>query len=82
MTSVPSERPEPGGPPADAAIFDAAVFTADRSVAAPQAIAGPQAVAIRNGRIIAVGTDDEVRRHCGMATQVIDASGRSVIPGV
>lgn len=41
-----------------------------------------QAVAIRNGRIIEVGTNDAVRKHAGANTKVIDARGRTVIPGL
>ncbi|MGH9703735.1 MAG: amidohydrolase [Candidatus Acidiferrales bacterium] len=40
-----------------------------------------EAVAIRDGRILAVGTDREVLRLQGPGTQVIDLHGRTVIPG-
>jgi len=41
------------------------------------------AVAIARGRIVAVGTTDEVRAavHIGPETHVIDASGKTVMPG-
>ena len=41
-----------------------------------------QAVAIRDGRFIAVGTDQEVLDRRGDWTQLIDAGGRTVIPGL
>ena len=41
-----------------------------------------EAVAVRNGRIAAVGTDVVVRRLAAPATRVIDARGRTVIPGL
>ena len=40
-----------------------------------------EAVAMRDGRILAVGTNDEIRRLVGPATRVVDAGGRSVVPG-
>jgi predicted amidohydrolase YtcJ len=39
------------------------------------------AVAIRAGRIWAVGSDDEIRNLAGGKTQVIDLEGRRVLPG-
>ena len=40
------------------------------------------AVAITEGRFLAVGTDKEVSAHKGDTTQVIDVGGRTVIPGL
>jgi len=40
------------------------------------------AVAIADGRFIAVGSDHEVMGHKGNATKIIDAKGRTVIPGL
>src|SRR5882724_6585085 len=40
------------------------------------------AVAIKDGRFLAVGADAEVMPHKGAATQVIDVGGRTVIPGL
>jgi len=40
------------------------------------------AVAARDGRIIATGTDEEIRPLAGASTNVIDAAGRTVIPGI
>jgi predicted amidohydrolase YtcJ len=40
-----------------------------------------QAVAIRGDRILAVGSDEEIRRYIGSATEVIDLEGRLAIPG-
>ena len=39
------------------------------------------AVAIRDGKILAVGTDTEITRYRGAATKLIDAKGRLVLPG-
>jgi hypothetical protein len=40
-----------------------------------------EAVAEKNGRIIAVGSKEEVMAHHGDNTQVIDLEGRTMIPG-
>jgi predicted amidohydrolase YtcJ len=40
------------------------------------------AVAIRDGRIAAVGTDAEIRQLAGPTTRTIDLQGRTVIPGL
>jgi predicted amidohydrolase YtcJ len=40
-----------------------------------------QAVAIGDGRIVAVGSDRDVRPFVGPATDVVDLRGRSVLPG-
>ena len=41
-----------------------------------------EAVAIRNGRIVAVGTTYEVRKHIGPATKVVNLQGRMLMPGI
>src|SRR5271155_3512204 len=41
-----------------------------------------EALAIEDGKISAVGRDDEILRHRGPATNVIDCGGRTVIPGL
>ncbi|MBI4477882.1 MAG: amidohydrolase family protein, partial [Acidobacteria bacterium] len=40
-----------------------------------------EAVAVRDGRILAVGTTADIRRLVGPKTRTIDLAGRSVVPG-
>jgi hypothetical protein len=40
-----------------------------------------EAVAVRDGRILAVGTEKSVMAHRGKATEVIDLGGRALLPG-
>jgi predicted amidohydrolase YtcJ len=40
------------------------------------------AVAIRDGRVTAVGSSDDIRKLAGPITRVIDLRGRTVIPGL
>ena len=41
-----------------------------------------EAIAIKDGKISAVGRSDEILRQRGPATNVIDCGGRTVIPGL
>src|SRR2546423_3615099 len=60
---------------ADLIIVNAKVRTMDASN--PQA----SAVAVYGNRIVAVGSDNEVKSLSGARTRVIDARGRLVLPG-
>ena len=61
---------------ADTVIVNAKVYTVD--AAKPWA----EAVAVRGGRIVAVGTAKDISRYKGKTTGVIDAAGRLVLPGI
>lgn len=64
------------GTPAELVVLGGAVLTMDP--AAPTA----EAVAISNGSIVFVGSDAEARRQVvGPRTEVVDAAGRTVVPG-
>lgn len=41
-----------------------------------------QALAVKDRRVIATGSNDAVRKHAGASTKVIDLKGRTVIPGL
>ncbi|MFM9971355.1 MAG: amidohydrolase [Burkholderiales bacterium] len=41
-----------------------------------------QAMAVRDGKIAAVGSNEEVKKLAGRGTRVIDLGGRTVIPGM
>jgi predicted amidohydrolase YtcJ len=43
---------------------------------------GAEAIAVRGKRILAVGSDAEVRSCAGEATRVVDLHGRTVLPGL
>jgi hypothetical protein len=57
-------------------LYNGKIITVDSSFSIAQA------VAIRDGRFTAVGTDEAVRRAAGPSTKVIDLHGRTVIPGL
>ena len=62
--------------PADLVLLNGKVLTVDA------AFSEARAFAIRDGRFIKVGTDADVRGYVGPSTRVIDAHGRTVIPGL
>jgi hypothetical protein len=61
---------------ADTVLVNGKVLTVDASSSIREAIA------IANGRIVAVGTTADVRKLAGPATRVIDLRGRTAIPGL
>ncbi len=69
-------RATPAPPGADLIVFNANIFTGN--LAQPEA----SAFAVKHGRIYAVGTDDEILDLRNAGTQVIDAAGRRLIPGI
>ncbi len=62
-------------PAADLIIRNAKIWTVDKSH--PNA----QAVAVLGDRIVAVGSNDEVKAWHGAHTRVIDAAGKLLLPG-
>ena len=60
---------------ADLVIMNAKIFTASQN------IGETEAVAVKNGRFLAVGTNDEIQRYVGPDSTIIDASGKSILPG-
>jgi predicted amidohydrolase YtcJ len=65
-----------GAQSADTILINGKVLTVDRQFSTREAIA------IRDGKIAAVGSTAEVRKLAGAQTRVIDLHGRTVIPGL
>jgi hypothetical protein len=63
-------------PPADVVVTNGKILTvdADFSIVA--------ALAIDDGRVVAAGTSDAVRRYVGPETQIVDVGGATVVPGL
>ncbi|MFC9623057.1 amidohydrolase family protein [Streptomyces sp. NPDC056930] len=68
--------PRATGDAADLVVRNAKIHTGDPS--RPQA----GAIAVRAGVITAVGDDNDMAGHIGPATEVVDALGRRMIPGL
>jgi predicted amidohydrolase YtcJ len=73
--ALAAARPNAPGPPADLVLRHGALYTVDavRSWA--------QAVAVKDGRIVYVGSDAGVAAQVGPRTKVVDLAGRLVLPG-
>jgi predicted amidohydrolase YtcJ len=67
---------DPGGLAADLALLNGNVLTVD----ATDRIA--EAVAIRDGKVVAVGSDRDVERLIGPATRRVNLDGKTVTPGL
>jgi predicted amidohydrolase YtcJ len=63
-------------PSADTVYVNGNVVTVDK------AFSLAQAVAVKDGRFVGVGTSDEMRRYVSPTTRVVDLKGRTVIPGL
>jgi predicted amidohydrolase YtcJ len=62
--------------PADLIVHNAKVVTVDA------AFRIEQAVAVKDGRVLAVGGNDSMLKLKGPKTRLIDAGGRTVLPGL
>jgi predicted amidohydrolase YtcJ len=62
--------------PADLVLMNGKVVTVDDKI--PEA----RAVAVRAGKIVAVGSEKEIKRYMGGSTEVIDLKGALAIPGI
>src|SRR5262245_60627083 len=62
--------------PADLVVLNGKIVTVDSRSSIVEA------VAIREGRIVAIGRNAEVKKLVGDRTRVIDARGKVVVPGL
>ena len=62
--------------PADLVVVGGTVLTVDAEFSVAEAMA------VRDGRIQAVGSDADIRALTGPDTQVVDVTGRTVVPGL
>ncbi len=61
---------------ADLVIKNGKVITVDRDFSIRQA------VAVHDGKIVAVGTNDEIKAFTGPDTKVLDLKGKPILPGI
>jgi predicted amidohydrolase YtcJ len=62
--------------PADLVLLNGRIVTID------QRFSTASALAVRDGRFVAVGSNDDIRRHIGGGTRVIEGRGRTIVPGI
>jgi predicted amidohydrolase YtcJ len=75
VTATPAAEPPAKGP-ADLIVHHAKIVTVD----AQSRIA--EAIAVKDGRVLALGEDEEIFKLSGPKTRVIDADGHTVLPGL
>ena len=63
-------------PAADTVLINGKVITLD------DASSILQAVAIRDGKVLAIGSDQDIRKRADARTRIIDLGGRTVAPGL
>lgn len=61
---------------ADTVLTNGVILTADAGFTAAEALA------VRDGRVVATGTDDEIAGLAGPRTRRVDLAGRTVVPGL
>jgi predicted amidohydrolase YtcJ len=69
-------QPNQAPPPADLVLRNAKILTVDDGFREAAALAA------RDGRFVAVGSNDDVQPYIGRGTRVIDGRGRTVVPGL
>jgi predicted amidohydrolase YtcJ len=65
-----------GAAPADLVLLDAKILTVDEQFTEARALA------VRDGRFVAVGANEDIKAYVGKATRVIEGRGRTVVPGL
>jgi predicted amidohydrolase YtcJ len=73
LGAAAAQRP---APPADLVVRGGKILTVDAHFRIAEA------VAIRDGLFVAVGTNEDVRPFVGEKTRVVEAAGRTVVPGL
>ena len=61
---------------ADMILINGKVVTVDKDFSIKQAIA------VKNGWIVAVGTNADIQKFAGKKTQVMDLKGKAILPGI
>ena len=79
----PSSPPAPGiTPGADLVLLHGKIWTGEPAGAEDTAARFAEAVAIANGRILAVGSDSEIQSYAGGNAEIVDLNGRLTVPGL
>src|SRR6185312_7080655 len=76
MASTLGKGSSASGGPAQVVYKNGIILTVDKGNSSAEA------VAVRDGRILAVGRSSYVSRHIGAGTKVVDLKGKTVIPGI
>lgn len=85
---VVAQAPAPTGrqmqsaaPPAELVAYPSVVLYNGKVLTVDDGFTVAEAVAVRDGRILAVGSTADIKRLTGSETRAIDLAGRTVVPG-
>ena len=67
---------------ADAIVVNARIITVDNNDFTEDLGTVAQAMSVKGGKVLAVGTNDQIRAGAGPDTKVYDLEGRTVLPGL
>jgi predicted amidohydrolase YtcJ len=81
MTATTEAQNLPSRPLADVIFANANIYTGVVDTSSSHAIRRAEAIAVRDGRVEAVGQHDEIMKLKGPSTEVIDLGGHFVMPG-
>jgi predicted amidohydrolase YtcJ len=81
VSAAPAYAQAPAAVPPELIAYPDLVLVNGKVLTVDAAFTMAQAVAVRNGRVIAVGADADIRRMIGPSTRTIDLAGKSVVPG-
>ncbi|MBD3676121.1 MAG: amidohydrolase family protein [Planctomycetaceae bacterium] len=73
---IPLSHLQAEEPPADLILHNGRIVTVDEDFTVVQALA------VKNGKVVAVGADDEIQQWDGPSTKSIDLDGKMVLPGL
>ena len=71
----------PAGVPTELIAYPSLVLYNGKVITVDAGFTVAEAVAVRDGRVLAVGSNADMRRLIGPATRAIDLGGKSVVPG-
>jgi predicted amidohydrolase YtcJ len=66
----------------DGPVVADAVYTNGKVVTVDDKATIAQALAVKDGKFLAVGTTDQIMAHKGAGTRMVDLGGRTVVPGL
>jgi predicted amidohydrolase YtcJ len=78
----PSLRAQQAAVPPELIGYPQTILTNGKILTVDRSFTIAQAIALRDGRVLAVGTNAAIQRLAGPQTESIDLGGKSVIPGI